>query len=84
MKAGMNMRSAKLSQRSFAISEVSTEAAGLRPRDKLAQLIRRIDDIGIGEEEVVRRLRRRFGGLDALVLRPQLAGPSGRQRAPGR
>ena len=83
MNAGTNMRSAKLSQRSFAISEVSTVAAGARPRDKLAQLIRHIDDIRVGEEDVIRRLRRRLGRLHALVLRPQFSGPPGRERAPG-
>ena len=58
------------------------ETARLRPGDQARQHIRRIDDVGIGEQQVVRRQRRGLGKLDALLLRPQLAGPAGRQRAP--
>ena len=49
MKAGMNTRSAKLSQRSFTISDVSTVPPRVRPRDQRVQRIRPVDDIGIGE-----------------------------------
>ena len=52
-----------------------------RLRDQPAQRVRRIDDVGVGEQEVIRRLRRRLDRLDALLLRPELAGPAGRQRA---
>ena len=58
-------------------------AAGARPRDKLAQLIRHIDDIRVGEEDVIRRLSRRLDRLHALALGPELSGPPGRQRASG-
>ena len=58
MKAGMSTRSAKLSQRSFAISEVSTRLLRLGVRDQPAQRVRRVDDVGIGQQQVFRRERR--------------------------
>ena len=77
MKAGIRPRSARLSQRSFAISEASTEAAALRVGNEPAQRIRRIGDVGVGEQQIARRAR--LGMLDALPDGPQLAGPSRRQ-----
>ena len=75
------MRSAKLSQRSFAISEARTKPPRCARATRLRQRIRRVDDIGISEQQIGRRRRRSFGMRDALMLRPELAGPAGRQRA---
>jgi len=58
------------------------ETAGLRARDKARQYVRLIDDVGIGEEQIVRLKRHDVRKLDALLLRPKFTGPSGRQRAP--
>ncbi len=83
MKAGTNMRSAKLSQRNFAISEVRTKPPACARATRCGQRVRRVNDVGVGEQQIVRRRRRALGLFDALLLRPQLAGPAGRQGAPG-
>ena len=75
----MCTRSAKLSQRQRAVSEVEHEIVRLRVRDQPAQRVGRMHDVGIGEHQVVRRelfFRRR----DALLHRPQFAGPARRKR----
>ena len=43
--------------------------------------IGRVHDIGVGEQQIIRRLLRGHRGIDALLQRPQLAGPSRRQAA---
>jgi len=58
------------------------ETAGLRTGNEACEHIRLIGDVSVGEEQIVGLKRHGFGKLDALLLRPQLAGPSGRQRAP--
>jgi hypothetical protein len=57
------------------------ETARLRAGNETCEHIRLIDNVGIGEKQVVRRKRHGFGKRDALLLRPQLAGPARRQRA---
>ena len=48
----MNARSAKLSQRSFTITEVSAVAAVLGARDEALQRAGRVDDVGVGEQQI--------------------------------
>ena len=58
------------------------ETTRLRAGNEACENVRLIDNVGVGEEQVVRRKRHGLGKLDTLLLRPQLAGPSGRQCAP--
>ena len=79
MKAGTWLRSARLSQRSFAISEVSTKCPA-RLRHQPRQPVGRMHDVGIGQQQIV-RLRVGFRRLDALPQRPQFPGPAGGRAA---
>ena len=54
-----------------------------RPGRKFRERVRRVDDVGVGEEEIDRRMRRGLGCLDTLALRPELSGPSRRQGPAG-
>ena len=65
------MRSAKLSQRSFAISEVSTVPPDRARATSLRSSSGHVDDIGIGKEEIIRRPSRRLGRFDALAVAPK-------------
>ena len=46
------------------------ETAGLRAGNEARQHVRLIDNVGVGEEHVVRLKRQGLGKLDALLLRP--------------
>ena len=77
MKAGMCTRSGRFSQRQRAVSEVSTSRCRLGLRDQPAQSVGRVHDVGIGEHQIFRR-ELFLGRRDALLHRPQLAGPARR------
>ena len=79
-KAGMAKRSAKLSQRSFAISELSTQPLGLGARDEPGERAGRVDDVGVGQQQIAGAVARR---RDPLRHRPQLAAPARRRRRSG-
>jgi hypothetical protein len=49
--------------------------------DQTADGIGRVHDIGVCEQQIIRRLRQRRGGIDPLLCRPELARPSCRQAA---
>ena len=52
-------------------------------RDQPADGIGRMHDVGVGEQQIIGRLRQRRCGIDALLCRPELACPSHRQAAAG-
>ncbi len=52
-------------------------------RDQPADGIGRMHDVGVGEQQIIGRLRQRRRGIDALLCRPELACPSRRQAAAG-
>ena len=83
MKAGISARSAKLSQCSFAISDVEHQSVPARARDERGQRFRRIADVRVGEQHVVGRLRQRRDMLRPAVHCPQLAGPRCRKLGRG-
>jgi hypothetical protein len=56
------------------------ELAGLCARDQRGEHARVVDDVGVGEEDVVGRRRLGRGRVHALLHRPELAGPAGGQR----
>ena len=49
--------------------------------DQPADGFGRVHDIGVGQQQIIRRLLRGHRGIDALLQRPQLPGPSRRQAA---
>ncbi len=53
-------------------------AAAFGPRDELGEIIRRVHDIGVGQQQIIRF--ERAGGLDAVANGPELAGPARRNR----
>ena len=59
------------------------QTIGLCARSKTAHRIRRVHDVGVGEQQVVWWVRNRHCGVDALLHRPQLAGPARRQGLAG-
>jgi len=55
------------------------ETIGLRLREEPGNRIGGMHNIGIGEQQVIRLLRRGHGLVDALLDRPNLPGPARRQ-----
>ena len=55
------------------------QPVALRVRHQPSHGIRRMHDIGIGEQQVIRRVWQRHRGLDAMTERPEFAGPPRRQ-----
>ncbi len=76
----MSARSARLSQFSFTMREVSTVREASRARDEPRDRVGRIFDIGVGEKEIVRDVLHRLGMGNALLHGPDLARPARRQR----
>ena len=83
MKAGMSARSAKLSQRNLTISESAPDPSLRRAQPDGRRKSGVMHDVGVGEQQIIRRLRQRRRLLDALLHGPELAGPPGRQGSAG-
>ncbi len=56
------------------------QAVRLRPRHEIGHCVLGTDDVGVGQQQVDRR-RAGHGEGHALLQRPELAGPAGRQRS---
>ena len=53
-------------------------SAAFGARDERCQIVRRVRDIGVGQQQVIGFSG--AGGLDAAAHCPKLAGPAGRER----
>ena len=60
------------------------EVAGERMGDEPPDRVRLVGDVGVGQEQIVRRVPRLACPDDALADRPQFAGPALRQRGGGK
>ena len=77
-KAGISSVSASERQRSLTINETRSRSVCFGARHQFGDVVRRMDDVGVGEQQIIRRERR--GVFQTFGDRPKFAGPSGRKR----